>query len=87
MAGLRFTDLQSRPLEFLDFTSLTLEEFEILVPPFEAAFHTHMVAWRLDGKPPDRPPVCRLQELSPADRERPAVLPAHLPQDLCPLNQ
>src|SRR5262252_3693546 len=24
MAGLRFTDLQSRPLEFLDFTSLTL---------------------------------------------------------------
>ena len=44
MAGLRFTDLQSRPLEFLDFTSLTLEEFESLVPPFEAAFHTHMVA-------------------------------------------
>src|SRR5215510_9383020 len=51
MAGLRFTDLQSRPTEFLDFTSLTLEEFQQLVPPFEAAFHARMAAWRLDGKP------------------------------------
>src|SRR5712672_3795681 len=51
MAGLRFTDLQSRPTEFLDFTSLTLDEFQQLLPPFEAAFHTHMAAWRLDGKP------------------------------------
>src|SRR6516225_5828127 len=51
MAGLRFTDLQSRPTEFLDFTSLTLDEFQLLVPPFEAAFHARMMAWRLDGKP------------------------------------
>jgi hypothetical protein len=51
MAGLRFTDLQSRPMEFLDFTRLTLEEFEVLVPPFEAAFQAHRAAWRLDGKP------------------------------------
>src|SRR5712664_3823184 len=51
MAGLRFTDLQSRPMEFLDFTSLTLDELQQLVPPFEAAFHAHMAAWRLDGKP------------------------------------
>ncbi len=51
MAGLRFANLQSRPMEFLDFTSLTLEEFEVLVPPFEAAFQAHMAAWRLDGKP------------------------------------
>src|SRR5437667_12107381 len=51
MAGLRFTDLQSRPTQFLDFTSLTLDEFQQLVPPFEAAFHAHMAAWRLDGKP------------------------------------
>jgi hypothetical protein len=28
MAGLRFTELQSRPMEFLDFISLTLEEFQ-----------------------------------------------------------
>src|SRR5229473_3731076 len=51
MAGLRFADLQSRPTEFLDFTSLTLDEFQQLVPPFEAAFQAHMAAWRLDGKP------------------------------------
>src|SRR5215510_16302630 len=51
MAGLRFTDLQSRPMEFLAFTSLTLEEFQQLVPPFETAFYTQMAAWRMDGKP------------------------------------
>jgi DNA-binding MarR family transcriptional regulator len=51
MACLRFTELQSRPMEFLDLTSLTLDEFQHLVPPFEAAFHAHMAAWRLDGKP------------------------------------
>ena len=57
MAGLRFTDVQSRPMEFLDFTSVTLDEFQHLVPPFEAAFHAPMAAWRLDGKPPARPLV------------------------------
>src|SRR5881409_736736 len=51
MAGLRFADLRSRPMEFLDFTSLTLDEFQQLVPPFEAAFQAHMAVWRLDGKP------------------------------------
>ena len=51
MARLRFADVQSRPTEFLDFTSLTLDEFQQLVPPFEAAFQAHMAAWRLDGKP------------------------------------
>jgi len=51
MAGLRFSDAQSRPTEFLDLTSLTLKEFQQLVPPFEAAFQAHMAAWRLDGKP------------------------------------
>jgi hypothetical protein len=51
MAGLRFIDVQSRPTEFLDLTSLTLDEFQLLVPPFEAAFQAHMAAWRLDGKP------------------------------------
>jgi hypothetical protein len=38
MASIRFADLQSRPTEFLDFTSLTLDEFQQLVSPFEAAF-------------------------------------------------
>jgi hypothetical protein len=51
MASVRFTDVQARPTEFLDFTSLTLEEFQTLVPPFEAAFQAHMAVWRLDGKP------------------------------------
>jgi hypothetical protein len=51
MAGLRFADLQSRPTEFLDLTSLTLEEFQQLIPPFETAFQAHMAAWRMDGKP------------------------------------
>jgi hypothetical protein len=51
MTSVRFTELQSRPLEFLDFTSLTLDEFQQLVPPFEAAFHARMTAWRMDGKP------------------------------------
>src|SRR5437867_8836426 len=51
MAGVRFAELQSRPMAFLDFTSVTLDEFQQLVPPFEAAFHARMAAWRLDGKP------------------------------------
>jgi hypothetical protein len=51
MAGLRFADLQSRPTEFLDLTSVTLEEFQQLVPPFEAAYQARMAAWRMDGKP------------------------------------
>jgi hypothetical protein len=51
MGSVRFSDVQSRPTEFLDFTSLTLEEFQTLVPPFETAFHAHMAMWRLDGKP------------------------------------
>jgi Helix-turn-helix of DDE superfamily endonuclease len=50
MAGVRFTELQSRPMEFLDFTSVTLDEFQQLVPPFETAFQCHMAAWRMDGK-------------------------------------
>ncbi len=51
MASVRFTDVQARPTEFLDLTSLTLAEFQQLVPPFEAAYHAHLAAWRLDGKP------------------------------------
>jgi Helix-turn-helix of DDE superfamily endonuclease len=51
VASVRFADMQSRPVEFMDFTSLTLDEFQQLVPPFEAAFQAHMAAWCLDGKP------------------------------------
>jgi hypothetical protein len=51
MAHVQFTDVQDRPTEFLDLTSLTGDEFQQLVLPFEAAFQAHMAAWRLDGKP------------------------------------
>jgi hypothetical protein len=44
MAGLRFTDLQACPMKFLDLTSLTLDEFQRLIVPFEAAFQAHMAA-------------------------------------------
>ena len=50
MASVRFADLWSRPTEFLDLTSLTHDEFQLLVPPLEAAFQAHMAGWRLDGK-------------------------------------
>src|SRR5208282_4745216 len=49
MVGLRFADMRLRPTEFLDFTSLTVEEFQMLIPPFEAAFQAHMAVWCLDG--------------------------------------
>src|SRR5919197_3042730 len=51
MASVRFIDVQARPTEFLDCTSLTLDEFQQLLPPFEAAFQAHMATWCLDGKP------------------------------------
>jgi hypothetical protein len=51
MGTLRFTDLETRPTEVLDLTSLTLDEFRQLVPPFEAAFQAHKAHWRLDGRP------------------------------------
>ena len=51
MASLRFSDLQSRPTEFLDLTSVTLDEFQPLVLPFEAAFQARMARWRFEGKP------------------------------------
>jgi hypothetical protein len=38
MAQRQLTDVQDRPTEFLELTSLTRDEFQQLVPPFEAAF-------------------------------------------------
>src|SRR4030095_3869131 len=83
MAGLRFTELQSRPIEFLDFTSLTLDEFQQLVPPFEAAVP------RPDGSVADgwetsnRPPLYRVPKLPPADPGRSAVVYPGLPENVC----
>ena len=51
MAHVQFTDVQDRPTECLDLTSVTLEELQQLVPPLEAALHAHMAMWRRAGKP------------------------------------
>ena len=51
MGMLRFADLRTRPTEVLDLTSLTVNEFQQLVVPFESAFQAHMAHWRLDGRP------------------------------------
>jgi hypothetical protein len=51
MGSLRFADLQTHPTEVLDLTSLTVAEFQQLIPPFEAAFQAHMARWCLDGQP------------------------------------
>src|SRR6266700_6978760 len=51
MTHVWFTDVQARPTACLDATSLTLDECQQLVSSFEAAFHAHLTAWRLAGKP------------------------------------
>ena len=51
MGSLRFTDLQTRPTEVLEVTSLTWDEFQRLVPPFERTFQAQMARWRRDGQP------------------------------------
>src|SRR3989442_11971702 len=86
MAGLRFAELQSRPMAFLDFTSVTLDEFQQLVPPFEAAFHARMAAWRVAHRweTADCAPVYRLHKLSSPDTRRSAFVHPGLPQNLCP---
>jgi hypothetical protein len=50
MGALRYAEESRREREFLDLTSLTVEEFDELVPSFEAAFQEHMKEFRLDGK-------------------------------------
>src|SRR6266853_830965 len=86
MAGVRFTELQSRPMAFLDFTSLTLDEFQQLVPPFEAAFHAQMAAWRMDGKPRTARRFTVYQNCplpTPEDRLLFILVgPAHMTQDI-----
>lgn len=47
---LKYQARKSVGYEILDLTSLTLEEFEILVVPFEQQFQAHMAEWRMDGK-------------------------------------
>ena len=51
MARLRYADLARKPIDVLDMTSLTPDEFQAVLPAFEQAFQAHMAEWRLDGKP------------------------------------
>ena len=51
MGKLRYSDVKPKEREFQALTSLTVDEFERLIEPFEAAFQGHMSKWRLDGKP------------------------------------
>lgn len=51
MPGLRFTDLAAKPIHVLDMTSLTVDEFRVVVPALDAAFHAHMAEWCIDGNP------------------------------------
>src|SRR4029453_3647791 len=48
---LRYEDIKTKAYRILDLTSLTLDEFEQLVPPFEQAFLRHMRDWTMEGKP------------------------------------
>jgi Helix-turn-helix of DDE superfamily endonuclease len=47
---LRYCDLATHSTEVLDLTSLTVDEFTALVPPFEAAFLDYMADWTLHGR-------------------------------------
>ena len=47
---LRYRDIPTHTTEVFDLTSLTVDEFAALVPPFEAAFLACMVEWTLHGR-------------------------------------
>src|SRR5256885_8281896 len=51
MSGLRYAEVSQKEPKFLDMTSVTVEEFDQLVPAFEEAFEQRMKEWCLDGKP------------------------------------
>src|SRR5919206_4441421 len=48
---LRYQTIKDKAYRVLDLTSLTVDEFEQLVPAFEAAFVGHMQQWTMEGKP------------------------------------
>ena len=47
---LRYRDIPTHTTDLLDLTSLTVDEFTALVPPFEAAFLDTMAEWTLHGR-------------------------------------
>jgi hypothetical protein len=49
--ALRYMTERTKAYRILDLTSLTIEEFEMLIPAFEQAFLAHIEDWTLEGKP------------------------------------
>src|SRR5262249_11930418 len=47
---LHYRDIPTHTTEVRDLTSLTVDEFAALVPPFEAAFLAYMAEWTLHGR-------------------------------------
>ena len=47
---LRYRDIPTHTTDLLDLTSLTVDEFEALLAPFEAAFLRYMAEWTLLGQ-------------------------------------
>jgi hypothetical protein len=48
---LRYQNEKTKAYRILDLTSLTVDEFEHLIPAFEAAFVRYMQYWTMEGKP------------------------------------
>ena len=48
---LRYASERDKTNQILNLTSLTVEQFEQLVDPFEQAFVRHMQLWTMEGKP------------------------------------
>src|SRR5215216_4552198 len=48
---LRYASERDKANQILNLTSLTVEQFEQLVEPFEQAFVRHMNEWTMEGKP------------------------------------
>jgi hypothetical protein len=84
LGSLRFTDIQTRPTEILDLTRLILDEFQLLVPPFEVAFAAHMAEWRLDGRPRTARRYTTSTKLSVTHARGSAAVYARLPEDVSP---
>ena len=47
---LRYRDIPAHTTDILDLTSLTVDEFAALVPPFEEVFLDYMAVWTLQGQ-------------------------------------
>ena len=48
---LRYATEKDKAYRILDLTSLSVDEFEQLLEPFERAFVRHMRDWTIEGKP------------------------------------